>query len=84
MGIFKRGLVVVGSAGWLAPLCASYWATYDFIANVAWPAAAFGKPYKAAWHPFDMADEVFYLSMLWLGAAVIGWSLVLTRRGAEG
>lgn len=84
MGMFKRGLVVAGSSGWLAPLCASYWASYDFIANVVWPAAAFGKDYQASWHPFDMADEFFYFAMLWLGAAVIAWSIYLSRPRADG
>lgn len=76
----RCAFVVFATAGWLVPLCASYWATYDFLWNVVWPAAAFGKPYRAPWHPFSYADELFYLSMAWLAAVLIGWSFVLTGR----
>ncbi len=80
MNILRRTLVIFTTLGWLAPLCASYWATYDFLHNVVWPAAAFDTPYMNPWHPFEFADELFYFSMLWLAAVLLGWSIVLTGR----
>lgn len=74
-----RALILVATTGWLVPLCASFWATYDFLTKVVWPAAAWDKPYQASWHPFGYADELFYFSMLWLGAVLVGWSIALTR-----
>lgn len=79
MGSIKRLLIVLGSVGWIAPLCASFWATHDFLWNVVWMRANFGKEYPYPWHPFDLADEAFYLSMAWLAVVIIGWAIHLTR-----
>jgi hypothetical protein len=84
MSMLRRILVTLATVGWLAPLCLSYWATYDFLWNVVWPAAAFDKPYMSPWHPFSFADELFYFSMLWLAAVLVGWSIFLTGRDRGG
>lgn len=80
MGFVKRALLVVVTIGWLVPLCASFWAIYRFIWDVVWPTAAFGKQYQASWHPFSVADYLFYFSMAWLALVLTGWAIFLTRR----
>jgi hypothetical protein len=84
MSMLRRILVVLATVGWLAPLYLSYWFTYDFLWNVVWPAAAFGKPYMSSFHPFEYADELFYVSMLWLAVVLVGWSVFLTGRDGRG
>lgn len=79
MGSVKRISIVLGSVGWIAPLCASFWATHDFLRNVVWMRANFGKEYPFPWHPFELADEAFYLSMAWLAVVIVGWAIHLTR-----
>lgn len=74
-----RVLIVIGSVGWLVPLCASFWAIYRFIWDVVWPAAAFGKPYQSSWHPFSVADDLFYFSMGWLAVVLVCWTVHLTK-----
>ena len=83
MSIWRRSLVIIATVGWLLPLCVSYWASYDFLWNVVWPAAAFNKPYMAPWHPFSFADDLFYFAMLWLGSVLVGWSVALTGRNGR-
>lgn len=80
MSMLRRALIVTATTAWLLPLCVSYWATYDFLWNVVWPAAALGQPFMGSWHPFGYADELFYLSMLWLAIVLFGWSIALTGR----
>lgn len=84
MGIVRRTFIVLATVGWLVPLCVSYWAARDFLWNDVWPAAAFGKPSMKSWHPFDVSDELFYLSMIWLAAVQLGWSIALTGRNSRG
>ena len=79
MRLLGRVLVVVGSVGWLVPLCASFWAIYRFIWDVVWPAAAFGKRYEYSWHPFNVADDLFYFSMARLAVVLLWWTVHLTR-----
>jgi hypothetical protein len=79
MKALSRVAVIFMTVGWIAPLCASFWATHDFIWNVVWPAAAYGKRYMAAWHPFDFAAQFFYFSMAWLACVLAGWAWFLTR-----
>ncbi len=81
--MLRRALIVIATAGWLMPLCVSYWATHDFLWNAVWPAAAFDRPYMSSSHPFIYADELFYLSMVWLGAVLVGWSIALTGRDSR-
>ena len=78
MGIVRRIAIVCATVGWLVPLCLSYWATHDFLRNVVWPAAAFDQPSLNPWHPFDLADELFYVSALWLAGVLLAWSIALT------
>jgi hypothetical protein len=78
MRLLRRILVVVGSVGWLAPLCVSFWAIYDYLCNVVWPKAAFGKEYYGSWHPVSFADELFYFSMGWLAVVLVCWTVHLT------
>lgn len=80
MGFAKRTLLVLATIGWLMPLCASFWAIYRFIWDVVWPAAAFGQHYQGSWHPFEIADDLFYFSMAWLALVLTGWTIYFTRR----
>lgn len=80
MSIVRRAFIVIATAGWLMPLCISYWATYDFLWNVVWPAAAFDRAYMSSYHPIDYADELFYFAMVWLGTVLAGWTVILTGR----
>jgi hypothetical protein len=79
MGIVKRAFIITASVGWIAPLSASFWASYDFLWNVVWPRASWGQIHVGSWHPIDRADDAFYLSMLWLAAAIFFWTIHLTR-----
>lgn len=76
-----RVLIILLSIGWLVPLCLSFAATYDFLHDIVWPAAAFGQPSPWPWHLFEWADELFYFAMGWLALVVIGWCIFLTRQG---
>lgn len=84
MGMMRRAFIVLATIGWLVPLCVSYWASHDFLWNHVWPAAALGQPSMRPWHPFDVADELFYFSIAWLATVLIGWSINLTATRHRG
>ena len=75
-----RLLLAVFSAGWIAPLSLAFVTFYDFIWRAIWPMAAHHHGAAAPpFHLFSVADDLFYLSMVWLSAAIIYWVVRATR-----
>jgi hypothetical protein len=79
MSLFRRIIIIFASIGWIVPLCLSFWSIYSMI-EVTWRLAAYRENFKGSWHPFWVADELFYFSMTWLAFVLIGWSIALTRK----
>jgi len=74
----RRVGIVLFTVGWIAPLTCSFAMIYDFI-RIVWRRANFGTRYDFPWHGFEIADDLFYLSMVWLALVMIGWALHFTR-----
>ena len=78
MRFIRRLLIILITVGWIAPLCASFWAIYGMIWLTFQVANGFEK-FGPSWHPFSIADKLFYFSMAWLACVIIGWSVALTK-----
>ena len=65
------------SAGWIVPLCTAFSINRDFLWKTYREASGAAVP--MSWHPFEWADDLFYLSMAWLSIVVIVWSYRATR-----
>lgn len=80
MRVLKRTLIAFLSAGWLAPLTLSFWATYDFFWNMAWPTVQGANPIpRSPFHLIVFADELFFLSVVWAAVVIMAWSFRLSR-----
>ena len=64
--------------GWIFPLCIAFGIGRDF----AWLTfqIAQGDASSPSWHAFELMPTLFNVSMVWLAAAVTGWTIFLTRR----
>jgi hypothetical protein len=75
-----RSWIAFFSAGWMLPLAASFAAFYDFVWRVVWPLAAQHDGATAPpFHLFSLADDLFYIAMIWLTAVIIYWVVRATR-----
>ena len=71
------------SIGWIAPLCLSHWLTQRLVSDAVIPAIRSGKVWVGSYDPLPHIDRLFYFSMAWLAAVIVGWSAYLTARNSR-
>ncbi|KQN04897.1 hypothetical protein ASE85_07900 [Sphingobium sp. Leaf26] len=78
MKIWLRTLVILGSVGWIIPLCIAFAIGRSF----AWLTfrIAVGEHVMVSWHPFEAIAALFYGAMIWLAIAIICWTFYLTKK----
>jgi hypothetical protein len=75
MRLLKRVTIALLSAGWIIPFCMSHWLSQLFMATAVVPAIRDGKPWIGSFDPFPDIDRLFYISMIWLAAVIVTWSV---------
>ena len=76
----KRFGLIGFSVGWLAPFTYSIASAYDFLLRWVWPAAAYNDhSAMQPLHPFYIAANLLYVSVVWLAIVIVYWVLRATR-----
>lgn len=77
---FRRAIVVVLTAGWLVHVCLSHWLSSEFLEVAVVPSIRGERVWIGSFDPIPVIDKLFHLSIIWLAAVLVFWSLRATSQ----